>query len=36
MIEEESSSKEFDRIGSYISEIKKAISWAYFKIFYQV
>ena len=26
MIEEESSSKEFDRIGSYISEIKKAIS----------
>ena len=36
MIEEESSSKEFDRIGNYISEIKKAISWAYFKIFYQV
>ena len=26
MIEEESSSKEFDRIGNYISEIKKAIS----------
>jgi hypothetical protein len=27
MIEESSQSKEFDRIGQYISELKQAISW---------
>ncbi len=32
MIEESSKSKEFDRIRTYITDIKKAISWVFFKI----
>jgi hypothetical protein len=32
MIEESSQSKEFDRIRTYITDIKKAISWVFFKI----